>query len=290
MNWISVFVLDPDTQMEEIELQLVNHLSEISGQKIREIIIQQSYRAGVGHIGSALSVSDLIAWLYGGVLNIPSPDEPERDRFVLSKGHAALALYAAFVLRGWLTTKELDSYCGDGSFLGVHPELCCPGVDFATGSLGQGLSFAVGAALAAKLQKSKRRTFAIISDAECNEGAVWEAIMFAAHHQLDNLFLLLDSNGQQAFGYTKDVLDLSPLAAKFEAFKCDTHLVDGHDVEALSKSLSCAVNTIGKPHVFIAQTVFGKGVSFMEHQIKWHYSPLNAAEFELAQQELRLPQ
>lgn len=261
--------------------------TKVTGQKIREIIIEQSYRAGVGHIGSALSISDLVACLYDGVLNVDSPGEPDRDRLVLSKGHAALAIYAAFALKGWISWADLDTFCGDGSALGVHPELVCPGVDFATGSLGQGLSFAAGAALAARLQSSKRRAFAIISDAECNEGAMWEAIMFAGHHKLGNLIVLLDWNGQQAFGYTKDVLDLSPIEKKFEAFNWDAQVVDGHDVEGLAKRIRAIDSADGRPHIFIANTTFGKGVSFMEHQIKWHYSPLSKEEYEAAMSDLR---
>src|SRR5262249_8253262 len=155
--------------------------------QLRRIILEQSKRARVGHIGSALSVADLIASLYDRVLRIAAPDDPERDRFVLSKGHAALALYGALFLKGWMTQEDLDTYCGDGSLLGVHPERALTGVDFSTGSLGLGLSMGAGAALAARLSRSFRRVFVLLSDAECNEGSVWEAIMFAAHHQLSNL-------------------------------------------------------------------------------------------------------
>lgn len=279
---------DSGTQVKERSVQFGLASSELTGHKIREIVIEQSFRAGVGHIGSALSISDLIACLYGEILKIESPDHPDRDRFILSKGHAALALYAAFHLRGWLSQEMLDTYCQDGSILGVHPELKCTGVDFATGSLGQGLSFAAGAALAAKLENSQRRIFAIISDAECNEGATWEAIMFAAQHKLDNLYVLLDWNGQQAFGYTKDVLDLSPIEVKFKTFGWDTYEIDGHDTEAILSSVKQAGSLIDKPHVLVARTTFGKGVSFMEHQIKWHYSPINQNEYETALAELRL--
>ena len=262
--------------------------TQMSGLALRKAIIEQSKRAGVGHIGSALSVADIIAALYGKVINAASPRDPERDRFVLSKGHAALALYAAFEARGWITHEQLNTYCGDGSQLGVHPEHCLPGVDFATGSLGQGLSFGVGAALAAKRQQSQRRTFVLLSDAECNEGSVWEAIMFAAHHKLNNLFAIIDLNGQQAFGYTKDVINLSPMDARWQAFGWDVHNVDGHDAEAMANLIKELSGKGDKPHVLVAHTTFGKGVSFMEHQIKWHYSPLNDAEFKQAMSELEL--
>src|SRR5258708_5752776 len=155
----------------------------VSPRRVREIVLQQSYRAHVGHIGSALSVADIVAALYERVLRIDALDNPDRDRFVLSKGHAALAVYAALFLKGWLGENELNSFCADGSLLGVHPEARLSGIDFATGSLGHGLSFGAGAALAARLQGSQRRAFVIVSDAECNEGSLWEAAMFAAHHR-----------------------------------------------------------------------------------------------------------
>ena len=186
----------------------------MQARRIRRLILDHSYRAGVGHIGSALSIADIVAALYGGVLHIPEPGDPERDRFVLSKGHAALALYAALHLKGWVTAEQLDTYCGDGTTLGVHPEAALAGVDFASGSLGHGLSMGAGAALAARLQGASRRTFVLVSDAECNEGSLWEAAMFAAHHKLSNLVAVavVDVNGQQALGYTRDVVDLSPLS------------------------------------------------------------------------------
>ncbi|HEY9676776.1 MAG TPA: transketolase [Drouetiella sp.] len=258
----------------------------LTGLQLRKAIIEQSKRAGVGHIGSALSVADIVACLYGKAINAKSPRDPKRDRFVLSKGHAALALYAAFFERGWITEEQLNTYCGDGSDLGVHPEHALPGVDFATGSLGQGLSFGTGAALAAKRQKSDRRVFVLLSDAECNEGSVWEAIMFAAQHKLNNLFAILDLNGQQAFGYTKDVLNLSPMDERWKAFGWDVHNVDGHDEQAMADIIENNSGVGDKPHVLIAHTTFGKGVSYMEHQIKWHYSPLNDAEYKQAMSEL----
>lgn len=219
-------------------------------------------------------------------MKIKAPDDLERDRFVLSKGHAALALYAAFHLRGWLTDEELNTFCGDGSRLGVHPEHLLTGVDFCTGSLGQGLSFGIGAAFAARFQQSRRRSFVLLSDAECNEGSVWEAIMFASHHKLANLIAVLDLNGQQAFGYTRDVIDLAPMEQRWKAFGWDVHTVDGHDIEQMSGVINSLDTTSSAPHVLIAHTTFGKGVSFMENQIKWHYSPLNDLEFQQAMQEL----
>ncbi len=256
---------------------------------IRRIVLEQSWRAHVGHIGSALSVADILAALYSGVLCITTPEDPDRDRFILSKGHAALALYAALHLRGWLSADELATFCGDGTLVGVHPEHALRGIDFSTGSLGQGLSMGAGAALAARIQCSARRVVVLLSDAECNEGALWEAVMFAAHHRLTNLIAIIDANGQQALGYTRDVLDLSPLAHRWRAFGWDAHEVDGHSPAALIDTLagldtgSCDESA---PHVIVAHTVFGRGVSYMERQIKWHYWPMSAEEYEQARDDI----
>jgi transketolase len=255
----------------------------ISGRGIRRHVLEQSKRANVGHIGSALSVADILASLYGGVLRGHAND-PDRDRFVMSKGHAALALYAALHLTGHMTHEVLETYSGDGSELGVHPHHGLSGVDFSTGSLGQGLSMAAGAALAARLQGSHRRVYVLTSDAECNEGSVWEAAMFAAHHRLDNLVAIVDSNRQQALGYTKDVISLDPLEERWRAFGWDVHSVDGND----QAEITSAIKELppGLPHVLIAHTTFGKGVSFMESQIRWHYLPMNDEQYALALREI----
>ncbi len=258
----------------------------LTAQKIRRIIVDQSKRAGVGHIGSAPSVAALFAALYSRVMRIDAADDPERDRFVLSKGHACLAVYAALHLKGWLTADELNTFCGDGSLLGVHPEHALRGVDFSTGSLGQGLSIACGSALAARLQGSKRRVFTVLSDAECNEGSVWEAITFAAHHKLSNLVAIIDLNGQQAFGYTRDVMSMTPMAEKWRAFGWDTHEVDGHDAGLLARTMEALDTKAGPPHVLVAKTTFGKGVSFMHNLIKWHYLPLSDADHAAACKEI----
>lgn len=257
----------------------------VSGKALRRIILEQSYRAKVGHIGSALSVADLVAAVYAGAMRDAEPSDPDRDRVVLSKGHAALALYAAFALRGWVDPARLDAYCADDSAFGVHPEHGVPGVDFKTGSLGQGLTFGAGAALAARLQGSARRTFVIMSDAECNEGSTWEAAMFAAHHQLGNLTVILDLNGQQALGYTRDVSSAPNMADRWRAFGWDAHDVDGHDAAALTATLN-GFSATGMPHIIVAHTTFGKGVSYMESQIRWHYLPMSESEFSTAMAEV----
>ncbi len=253
---------------------------------LRRIILEQSKRAHVGHIGSALSVADLVATLYGGAMRIESPEHPERDRFVLSKGHAALAVYAALHLRGWLSLAQLNTFCGDGSQLGVHPEVGLRGVDFSTGSLGQGLSMGVGAAFGARIQKSNRRTWVLMSDAETNEGAVWEAVQFAAQHRLSNLVVLVDFNRQQALGYTRDILDQSNLSERFRAFGWNALDVEGHNPEQLQATIDGLDFSGDKPHVLVAHTTFGKGVSFMENTIKWHYWPMNDAEYAQAVQDV----
>lgn len=251
------------------------------GVRIRRTILEQSKRAQVGHIGSSLSVADLLAALYGGVLQ---GDGPDRDRMILSKGHAALGLYAALAHSGRLDPASLDDFCTDGSALGTHPEHLVDGVDFSTGSLGQGLSMGAGAALGARMQGSARRTFVLLSDAELNEGSVWEAAMFAAHHRLGHLVAIVDLNGQQALGYTRDVLDLSDVAQRFRAFGWDAHDVDGHDPDLLAATIAGLDSSV--PHALIARTTFGSGVSFMEGQVPWHYWPMDDEQYAAAMAEV----
>ena len=250
--------------------------------QIRRTVLEQSKRASVGHIGSSLSIADIVAALFSGILRL-DPHE-DRDRFVLSKGHAALALYAALAGTGQISREKLDQFCTDGTDLGTHPEHSVDGIDFSTGSLGQGLSMATGAALAGRMQGSERRAFAVLSDAELNEGSTWEAAMFAAHHRLSNLIAIVDLNGQQALGYTREVMDLAPVADRWRAFGWDVHEVDGHDTEALKAT----VDGLGgdAPHVLLARTTFGKGVSYMESKIAWHYLPMSDEQYQQAMAEL----
>lgn len=262
-----------------------DNLRSVTGRRIREHVLRESRRANVGHIGSSLSIADILAALYGGILRIASPDDPDRDRFILSKGHAALALYAALVLRGWADESALATYCGDDSLLGVHPESELRGVDFCTGSLGQGLSTAAGAALAARKSGSGRRVFVLISDAELNEGSTWEAVMFAAQHRLANLYVFVDLNGQQALGHTRDVIAIENPVERFAAFGWDAREVDGHDVVAMTTAVAAAESD-PRPHVLVARTVFGRGVSYMNGQIKWHYWPMSEDEYAQAMREV----
>lgn len=257
----------------------------VTGRAIREHVLRESRRAHVGHIGSSLAIADIIAALYGRILRITAPSDPDRDRFVLSKGHAALALYAALALRGWLPVNELATYCGEASLLGVHPDRALQGVDFSTGSLGQGLAIAAGAALAARKSGSQRRVFALLSDGELNEGSTWEAAMFAAHHGLSNLYVFVDLDGQQALGMTRDVLAIENPVERFAAFGWDARSVDGHDVDAMTAGVAGAADD-ARPHVFVARTIFGRGVSYMRAQIKWHYWPMSDEEYAQAMREV----
>ena len=268
----------------------------LDARQIRRIVLTESRRANVGHIGSCLSVVDILAVLYGGVLCATSPRDPDRDRFILSKGHAALALYATLRVKGWMSADTLGTFCRDGSCLGVHPEHAIDGVDFSTGSLGHGMSFGAGAALAARLQGSTRRVYCLVSDAECNEGSTWEAVMFAAQHRLRDLTAIVDVDGQQAFGQTAEIMDLSSLAARWDAFGWGVSEVDGHSPDALLAAFDSR-SADGRPHVVLAHTIFGKGVSFMEQgipgdrglpvrPINWHYLPMTAIEFDRALEEL----
>jgi transketolase len=269
----------------------------IGPKQIRRIILTQSRRANVGHIGSCLCVAEILTALYSCVLRAEAPRDPERDRFILSKGHAGLALYAALRLKGWLSDADLGTFCGDNTLLGVHPEAALPGVDFSTGSLGQGLCTAVGAALAARLQGSARRVYCLMGDGECNEGSVWEAAMFAAHHRLSNLHVIVDRNGVQAFGRTRDVIDTSNLADRWRAFDWRVAEVNGHSVPALVEALQEAPASAA-PQIVLAKTTFGKGVSYMEKGLpltqqhvpvqpfNWHYLPMSDYEFQVAMEEV----
>lgn len=255
----------------------------LTGRQLRRTVIEISQAARVGHIGSALCICDILAVLFRDVLRGVGSSAPDRDRLVLSKGHAATALYAALHAAGVLSRKEIFTYCRDGSRLGVHPELGAPGVDLATGSLGLGLSMGAGMAL-----WNPARVFVLMSDAEMNEGSTWEAAMFAAHHKLTNLTGIVDVNGMQAMGRTRDVLDLEPLAERWRAFGWEAIEVDGHDEAALAKVLGAPLSK-NRPRLVVARTVAGKGVSFMEGRLEWHYYPVDDEQARRALRELEDP-
>jgi transketolase len=262
--------------------------NELNSYSIRSEILRLSKRANVGHIGSALSVADILVTLYQNILDPAKTGHPERDRFILSKGHATLALYCALALRGVLSEEQLDTFGTNGTLLGVHPEHVLPGIDFCSGSLGHGLSYAVGSALAATLSGSSRKVFVLISDGECNEGSVWEAAMFAAHHQLSNLVLVVDLNGQQALDYTRNVLNIANMGERWKSFGWDVTDVDGHNVPEMTRVIQNLDYANQKPHILVAHTVFGSGVSFMENKIKWHYFPMTNDEYAAAMEEIQV--
>jgi transketolase len=276
-------------ETDALERLLASVEQRVTPLAIRRIILERSYQAHTGHIGSALSIADIVAALFGGVMRRPGTDDPLRDRLVLSKGHAALALYAALQLQGLISEAELATYCQNGSLLEVHPNQLQPGIDFSTGSLGHGLSLGAGVALAARLGRDAYRAFVLLSDAELNEGSIWEAVMFAAHQRLSNLVAIVDLNGQQALGRTRDIVDLSPLGDRFRAFGWRVYEVDGHDINALRRTLLSLDTDDGAPHVVIARTVSGKGVGFMERRIEWHYFPMSDSEYQMALRELNEP-
>jgi transketolase len=253
----------------------------IASREVRRLILEQSRRAGVGHIGSALSVADIVTVLYGSVLQGVGTTAPDRDRFILSKGHAALAVYVALHLRNLMDLETLNTFCGDGSLLGVHPAHQLPGIELSTGSLGHGLSVGAGQALGARLLGVGGRIYVLLSDAELNEGSVWEAVMFAGHRKLDGLVAIIDANGQQALGATRDVLDLTPISEKFRAFGWASQEVDGHDPVALRDALTAQADG-ARPTAVVARTLGGKGVSFMEGRVEWHYLPMNDEQFQRA--------
>lgn len=242
--------------------------------------------AKASHIGSALSIADIVAVLYGHVMHLSpaNPDLPTRDRFILSKGHACVAIYAVLSELGYIARDELSTYGMNESWLMNHISHKVPGVEFSTGALGHGLSFGVGKALVAKKEKLPWRTFVLLSDGEMDEGSNWEALMFSAHHRLDNLIAIIDHNKLQSLDTTFSTLNLEPLEEKLNAFGCQVWRVDGHNHEQLAETLMSESN--GKPRVVIADTVKGKGVSFMENQVSWHYKSPSPADLEIALGEL----
>lgn len=256
--------------------------------QVRRHALQMVARAKASHLGGALSMTDLLAVLYHGVLRVrpEEPAWPDRDRFILSKGHSCTALYATLALRGFFPESELESYGRDGSRLMSHISHKVPGVEFSTGSLGHGLPFGCGKALAAKKQGRPWRVFVMLSDGELDEGSNWEAILFAPQHRLDNLVALVDYNQIQSLGAVRDVLELAPLAEKFRAFRWAVREIDGHDHAAICAALRDLPWAPGRPSCLLARTVKGKGVSFMEGQLLWHYKSPDATQVQQALQEI----
>jgi len=256
---------------------------------IRAHALRMVHRASASHIGTCLSIADLLAVLYASVLRVDPqrPDWPARDRFILSKGHGAAIFYAVLAERGFFPRAWLEEYCRDGGRLCGHATSTgVPGVEVSTGSLGHGLSIASGMALAAKRERSPARVFVVLSDGELDEGSTWEAVLFAAHHRLDNLVAMVDYNKIQSFGRVAEVLDLDPLADKWRAFRWGVREIDGHDHATIAAALESVPLEAGRPSVLVAHTVKGKGVSFMENDLAWHYKSPDAQQLARALDEL----
>lgn len=263
---------------------------QIFAAKARIGVIEGVYNAKAGHPGGSLSICDLLAYLYNEEMNI-DPKDPHmdsRDRFVLSKGHAAPALYATLALKGFFPVEDLKTLRKSDSYLQGHPNMNkIPGIDMSTGSLGQGISAAVGMALGAKFDKKDYCVYTVLGDGEIEEGEVWEAAMFAANQKLDNLVAVVDFNGLQIDGTIDEVNSAYPIADKFKAFKWNVVEIDGHDFDAIEDALNNAKATKGVPTCIVMKTVKGKGVSYMEDAVGWHGKAPNTEEYEQAMTELK---
>ena len=268
--------------MEKLELQKIAN-------EVRKDIVTAVHAAKAGHPGGSLSAADLFTYLYFEEMNVDpkDPKKADRDRFVLSKGHTAPGLYSVLAERGYFPKEDLKTLRHLGSYLQGHPDMKhIPGVDMSSGSLGQGISAAVGMALSAKLSNESYRVYTLLGDGEIQEGQVWEAAMFASHNNLDNLCLIVDFNGLQIDGPVSEVAGPEPIDKKFEAFGFDVQTIDGHDFDAIEAAFARAKTVKGKPSVIIAKTVKGKGVSYMENQVGWHGTAPNKEQYETAMQEL----
>ena len=275
-----------EEKMDNAKLQMLKE----TAREIRLGILEGVHAAASGHPGGSLSIADIMTYLYFSEMNVnpADPKNPDRDRLVLSKGHTAPALYAALAERGFFSKDELKNLRQVGSFLQGHPDMKgTPGVDMTTGSLGLGVSAACGMALAAKIDGKDYRTYAILGDGESQEGQVWEAAMFAAHYKLDNLCFILDLNGLQIDGKITEVMNPMPHDKKFEGFGFNVIIADAHDFESIEAAFANARACKGKPSVIIANSVKGKGVSFMEDQASWHGSAPNDEQYAQAVAEIK---
>ena len=262
--------------------------TEVLAKKIRLNAVRMTHLGKSSHIGSVLSMADILAVLYGEILNKDpnNPKMPSRDRFILSKGHAGAGVYAALAETGFLEKAWLDKHYQNGSILSGHvSHKGVPGVELSTGSLGHGLPVAAGMAYAAKLDNKKHRVFVLMSDGECDEGSNWESILFSSHHNLDNLYVFVDYNKLQSIKPIAETLALEPFVDKWRAFGWDVIEVDGHDHQQLK--LACSKKTDNKPRCIVSHTTKGKGVSFMEKSVLWHYRSPNKEDFDQAIAELQ---
>ncbi|MCI1004456.1 transketolase [Herbaspirillum sp. C7C8] len=257
--------------------------------QLRRTVLEMAYAGSTVHIACAFSIIELLAVLYRSHLRYPDndPEHAARDFLILSKGHGVMAQYACMLERQWLSRHDIENYFSDGSLLKGLSDSRVPGLEVTSGSLGHGFSVGVGLALAAKLDQTGQRTFVLLGDGELNEGTIWEAAMFAAHHQLKDLTVLIDANGFQAMGKTEEVIDLGSIESKFISFGFETMSVDGHDEAQIHARLEALRNSTSRaPKALVARTVKGRGVSFMEHDNRWHYTRLDAESYARAIQQL----
>ena len=262
----------------------------ITACKVRMGVIEGTYHAKSGHPGGSLSFADIFTYLYFKEMNIDpkDPQNPDRDRFVLSKGHTAPGLYAALANRGYFPVEDLKTLRHIGSYLQDHPNMnTTPGVDMSTGSLGQGVSVAAGMALGAKYENKNLRVYTATGDGEIQEGQIWEALMFAAHYKLDNLCVIVDNNNLQIDGEVSKVMSPYPIDEKLKAFGFEVICIDGHSFDEIEAAFEKAKTVKGRPTAIIAKTVKGKGVSFMENQASWHGTAPNGEQYETAMSELK---
>lgn len=256
---------------------------------LRRRIVEMANTGSSVHIACAFSIVEIVAALYREFLRFPEndPNNINRDFFVLSKGHGVMAQYACLVEKSWIPQSALDHYFSDGSALAGLADSRVPGVEATTGSLGHGMSVAVGLALSAKLRGTDQRTFCLVGDGEINEGPIWEAALFASQHSLANFVLIVDENGLQAMGKTRDILNLGSIAEKFESFGFESRTIDGHNSTLISRALSELVESVNPaPKVLVCKTIKGKGVSFMESNNEWHYTRLTPQLFDAALVEI----
>lgn len=276
---------------QKAQLAHTEDLADIA-RRIRRHVVSMHAAARVSHVGCAFSIVDILTVLYFRSLRIDpcEPLAPERDRFILSKGHACSALYATLAERGFSSVQALSTYEMDGGVLPGHPDRkSIPGIEVSTGSLGHGLSIGVGMAIAGKQGGHPYRAFVLLSDGECDEGGVWEAAMSASQFKLDNLVAIVDANGLQGMGRIEQIMNLAPFADKWRAFGWAVQEMDGHDLSQLERVFATVPFERGRPSVVIAQTVKGKGVSYMEDQVAWHYKSPNPAELKTALKQLADP-
>lgn len=261
----------------------------LESKKLRKTILAMAYAGSTVHIACAFSIVEILAVLYRSHVNLGNgkTEDPLRDYLVLSKGHGVMAQYACMLELGWLNNDDIQNYFSDGTTLKGLSDAHVPGLEVSSGSLGHGLSVGVGLALGAKRNQTQQKCFAIVGDGELNEGAIWEALMFASHFKLDNLLVIVDVNGYQAMGSTQEVMDMGDITAKFIAFGFDTLEIDGHDEQLLDTTISKLINIpSGKPKAIIANTIKGKGISFMESDNRWHYTRLTPETYKIAIAEL----